>query len=475
MDGRRGQSETLGYALIIGFTLISVGAIAAFGGTTLQSTQQQIGTQTAENAMSQFDSRASMVALGVSDSQHVSLGDTRDGTYSVDPTAGWLRIIHENETDGNTTELYNTSLGAVHYRNGDTELGYQAGGLWRQDASSVMVSPPEFRYRGSTLTLPLIKVKGDGKIGGRPTGQIRTVEDSTIIYPNASRPTPNTNPVESGSVIVTVQSEYYDAWGRFFESRTDGNVSVDESNRTASVELIAPATQGDFEMPAEGDSVTFQGLQTHQLDDFTLTLFSDTEDNAKFNNLKWSIYATSGTKKLQIWVTPESNTNEGSNASLTVYYSPDSSNHQTWNTKAFTFEEEDTDDEDWNDDGDSDDKRLVLNLTGTEQVEYGDYYDSSIARFDKESLKSHPKFDEHEAYDENVTYSDGTTKEIGYVVNHYLALMGPTVDLTVQDKSSDTVSERMSTGSADYNASDGRFLTYMHVTENPVNVTLSSG
>ncbi|MFW5921859.1 MAG: DUF7289 family protein, partial [Halodesulfurarchaeum sp.] len=220
MDGHRGQSETLGFALILGFTLISVGAIAVYGGTTLQTTQEQIGVQNAENAMSQFDSRASMVALGQQTSQTVKFGAAQQGTYSVEPEAGWIRIVHENETADETTPLYNGTLGAVTYRDGTREIAYQGGGVWRKDEGSVMLSPPEFHYRGSTLTLPLVQMRGSGTVTGNPTATIGQDRSGNRIFPNASAEEPSTNPVQSGVVSVTVKSEYYTAWADYFRTRT---------------------------------------------------------------------------------------------------------------------------------------------------------------------------------------------------------------------------------------------------------------
>jgi hypothetical protein len=473
MVGTRGQSEVLGYALILGLTLLSVSALAAFGGSTLQTTENRIGAQSAENAVSQLDSKAATVALGPTGVQRVQLGQDQAGTYSVAPEAGWLRLTHENDTT--TTELYNATLGAVRYRTDDTEIGYQAGGVWRRDAGSVMLSTPEFHYRGSTLTLPLITVDGEGSVAGRPVAVVKSPEPSTVVFPDPGREEPSTNPVQSGEVSVTVHSEYYDAWGRFFETRTAGSVSVDDDNRTATVELVSPPTRGDFAMPLDGNAMTLKGILGHSVDSFQLTLFDDEDDSANFNNLQWSLYAESGTQEFEVRVTPDSGTEHGDAAELVVYYSPNGSSYQSWETTDFTFEEESVANEDWNDDGDEDDKRLVLNLSGNATVTYGDYFQQSNAGFNPDTFTDNATFEGHSDVEEPRYFTDGETADIGYVINHYLALMGPAVDLTVADKQSDTVSERLSTGYLAYNSSEGYYLTYMHVSENPVNVTVGTG
>ncbi|MGM0372183.1 MAG: DUF7289 family protein [Halobacteriota archaeon] len=481
MDRTRGQSETIGFALILGFTLISVGAIAAFGGASLDTTQAQVGAQNAEHAMSQFDSRASMVALGRSDTQTVNFGAGQQGTYTVDPEAGSIRVTHTDQETNDTTEFYESSLGAVRYTDGDTEIGYQGGGVWRMDGGSVMLSPPEFHYRKSTLTLPVLKIDGQGSVAGNPQGVVRQPNPSEVIFPNESATLTSSseswvNPVDGGTVTVTVRSKYYRAWGEYFQTRTTGDVSVDDENETAAVKLVAPGTMGDFDMPLDGNSITLQGIRSHQIENFTLTLFHDQGDDAKFNNLDWSMCAQSGSEEFEIHVSPVSGTKDGDAAELIVYYSPDGSRYQTWKTTDFTFETEAAADADWNGDGDEEDKRLVLDLTADATVEYfeeNNVNSMSNCDFDASNFDSSVTFDQHPE-DENTTYTTGETENVSHVVNHYLALMGPGTDLTVADSSQDTVEEEISTGHVALNTTDGYYLTYMHVTENPINVTMES-
>ncbi|MFB6086814.1 MAG: hypothetical protein ABEJ84_08455 [Halodesulfurarchaeum sp.] len=475
MDGRRGQSETLGYALILGFTLISVGALLTVGGTSLQMSQDRIGVQSAEIAMSQFDSRASMVALGEQTTQTVELGTTQQGTYTVEPDAGWLRVVHKNRTANETTVLYNGTLGAVTYHNGAREIGYQGGGIWWKDGGSVMRSPPEFHFRETTLTLPIVQIRGQGSVSGNARAVIRQTRDGDRIFPTVSADEPTTNPVQSGTVSVTVKSDYYAAWADFFRTRTDGNVSENASRNTATVTLIAPVTHGDFDMPLDGNSMTLQGIRTHQIDQFTLTLIDDQGDQANFENLDWSICAKSGGQEFEVQVSKGTGTGDGDTARTIIYYSPDGTNYQTWTTDAFRFEaESEGETGDWNGDGDYEDTRLVVNLTSRANATYREQSVQSFSNcaFSATSFEPSPTFEGHEAEGEPVEYEIDERAPIDFVTNHYLALVGPTVELTVADSSQNTVSEKISTGYLGYNASVGSYLTYMHITENPVNVTI---
>jgi len=160
--------------------------------------------------------------------------------YEVSDDAGWMNVTITNMSSDNTTTVVNETLGEIRYETGGTTVAYQGGGVWRADRSgaSTMVSPPEFHYRNGTLTLPIISMNGTGDTnldGSLTVEQNRTAQQR---YPNATLNENFTNPLESGKVNVTVHSEYYRAWGSFFEERTDGNVSYDHPNNEVTITLL---------------------------------------------------------------------------------------------------------------------------------------------------------------------------------------------------------------------------------------------
>ena len=221
MDSRdRAQSEVIGTVLLIGLTITAVGATVAIGSVALDDAQTSADVQRVEGAMTQVDSKTSLVAHGGSTSQRVRLDPGSTANARIDGDAGRMRI--EVETEDGDVEARNVTLGAVVYERGDDRVAYQGGGVWRAtEGGSWMVSPPEFHYRGDTLTLPLVTIDGEN-------GRFR---DSAVVTRNASRPDqlfPNenvSNPLLGGNVTVTVESEYAQAWGQFFESRTEANVT----------------------------------------------------------------------------------------------------------------------------------------------------------------------------------------------------------------------------------------------------------
>ena len=236
----RGQSDVIGVVLLLAITVLGAGTIVALGSQTLADSEHQLELESAEHAMTEFDSRTSLVAHGDSPSQEVALPAGRGSTVSVEDDTGRMLVTVSN--GGSVREIMNRSFGSVAYRNGDETIAYQGGGVWRQTTSgSTMVSPPEFHYRDKTLTLPLVVPVGDGALGSR--AQITRAGDSVPKFPlpNAAN-ADERNPLSSGEVHVVVESDYYRAWGRFFEERTGGTVQYDDPNQRVTLTLVVPGS-----------------------------------------------------------------------------------------------------------------------------------------------------------------------------------------------------------------------------------------
>ncbi|MBV0924616.1 hypothetical protein KTS45_10445 [Halomicroarcula limicola] len=233
--GSRGQSPVVGFALLLAVVAVTVIVVAAIGGSALSTTQSQLETERSARAMTQLDSQAELVALGGSNVQSVTLQRAGRGTYEVDETAGWMRVSYENTTAGTQTTVFNETMGAFVYDGAESRVAYQGGGVWRLsgDGRAEMVSPPEISYRNATLTVPLVTVSGADSIDGRA---VVRHDGTTRHYPTATA----TNPLDDGAVTVTVQSEYYRAWGEYFETRTSGDVTYDHANGRVTLLLTVP-------------------------------------------------------------------------------------------------------------------------------------------------------------------------------------------------------------------------------------------
>lgn len=473
--GTRSQSETLGVVLLLGITLLSVGALATFGSGAIDGTQHSVDVQSAEHALSQLDSKVSLVALSEADRQSVALGRGRQGTYTVHPDEGHITVKHLNYSmDEDEHVLYEDTLGEVRYETGSTTLAYQGGGVWRSESSggSTMVSTPEFHYRGMTLTLPIIRVDGEGSVSGSAQANVYTDSTPISIYPDHDEPYPDdsrnyTNPVQNGTVQIAVQSDYYRAWAEYFESRTDGEVSIDDENETAIVELVSTGAYGDFDMPMDGQPVELRAVgDEHPLTNFTVTIAPDQPDSEEFAGLSWSMWAESGNKEFEISLGTTGDGSCDTDVRASIYYY-NGSEEQGW-TAPDAFEVTCNDD---------DEARIHANLTSDTQVTYQDQGSNNLTKYNgNNDFADSVTFDEHEV-DNTTTFEEGDTAELGYVVNHYVGLMGPNVDLNVMDGESGgksknaagNVNEDVSSGYLEMDGT-GQYVTYLHVSENNVTV-----
>jgi hypothetical protein len=465
----RAQSELVGVVLVIALVLLGTVSVVALGSSAIEDTQRQSELQSAEQAMTVLDSRAATVALGRSDSQSVRFGDSR-GTYDVRPGDGRIVVVHEDWNGaGGNHELYNETLGAVVYSNGDREIAYQGGGVWLSDdrGNSRMVSPPEFHYRDGTLTLPIVRVSGSGSASGQASARVTEATRAQPVFPDAASQYPSGAPyanlVTSGEVTVKVQSRYYRAWADYFRDRTDGDVRTYDTNRTASVTLVSLGTKGWFQVPDEGATIDVRGMTAHTLTAFNVTLRPDNLDSADFSNLQWSMYREQGDEQFEFHLRQTSGHGCTADVGLTVYYSDDGgATYESWyDADAFSAACEDLD-------GDGDDEAyLTAEFTDAAVgLTYTDVSQNQLLHFKPAgSLASSATV--HDPATGDVTVVAGDTMPVDTLFAHYFTRMGPNFGLTVDDKNSDTVTEPQSIGYIDYTGG-GNYIAFLHVTDNEI-------
>jgi len=478
---RTAQAEPVGVILVLALVIVSTTVVIAFGSTAINDVQSKSELDRAENGMTLLDSRLSTVALGDSESQRVDL-PTTSGDYTVDPDAGTIRIVHRNYDGTNDATLVpNTSLGAIVYRSNGESIAYQGGGVWRsyEGGSSQMVSPPEFHYRRGTLTFPLVRIEGSGGAAGRATVTARSPGQGVPVYPDDETYPDSTNysnPVENGTVEVIIQSEYAAAWGSYFETRTDGNVSYPSSN-TVAVELISIGTLGDFQMPPETQGITVRGMDSgHSLEDFSFTIRPQDTEESSFSNLDWSLYAQQGQQQFEIHVGGNGVNDCDEDVALAIYYSDDGgTTHHGWYSDDYL----ETECGEVNGKpADGDEIWVDVDLTppnGTASMTYEKVKNDNVQfKSGSKTLANDANFDDHPADSSHgpYPYSGGDTEDLTFLTRHYFATMGPGFDLVVADGNNAGIGESGSSGYIYYDGS-GKVVTYLHITKHNVTATVS--
>jgi flagellin-like protein len=232
-DEERGQSEVIGVVLLLAITIAAVTVTVATGSVALGLVTDEAQSASVENGLSQLSSQSSLVALGETDARRFDLGSVDGGTLRLDESAG--RVEVRIETANGTTSVYNDSIGTLSYAGAQRTVAIQGGGVWSLDGGrGRMISPPEYHYRGETLTFPIVRLRQSGSSTAGGTGVVR--QPPTVSGAVAE----TANPLRNGTVVVEIQSRYYEGWYDFFAGRSDGTVTKDDANRTTTARLVVP-------------------------------------------------------------------------------------------------------------------------------------------------------------------------------------------------------------------------------------------
>ncbi|GAB3682209.1 hypothetical protein GCM10028857_07640 [Salinarchaeum chitinilyticum] len=225
----RGLTPVLGLVLLVGITAVASMALFLVGLSLADATQSSAEHEQAEQSMAQLAVSGDVIAAGESNHAEFDIMGTDSGTVRAISDTGTLSITVTNRTNDEQLLTMERSLGAIVYEASDgTEIAYQGGGVWRKGPSgaSSLVRSPEFHYRATpapTITFPIVTVNSDFSTSGDTTGTL-VQTSSNDLYPD--RPD-HYNPLQDGSVLIQIESEYCEGWEEYFRSRTEGSAAED--------------------------------------------------------------------------------------------------------------------------------------------------------------------------------------------------------------------------------------------------------
>lgn len=461
LKSEKADAEVIGHAILLGITILGISMITVYGVPAILSLQDMANVKNVEQTFTVLDSRASRTLLGESPLQitDINLGG---GSMTIEPNGTGMESYMIIKSQNNNFNIV-VPMGKVKYQLGDRIVAYEGGGVWsKYPSSSVMLSPPEFHYDGVTLTLPVINISGDTSVGGKGRAAISFRKNAPLVlYPNASYPN-RTNPVNytaNGRVYVNITSDFYDAWAGYAESF--GFIKIIERNstmRTTSLELtVVPETLGG--KTSVPNPIVFRALDAGDstpLDSFSFSLTAN-----PIASLNWQMQASSGSKYLVIQLQGSANKvkvfigyrdTSLAGAGYTDYA-------ETWeNSSAFTP---------------SDNTVSIDLLDPNVQMEYEE---SNVPN----GVSCWPQIKSNEVNSTGFTWTDRAVNDSSpynkqsllNVTQHYFQLMAPDVAMNrCSPGGSDPVDYSISTALVNYNATGA--LTYLHITENKVDVDIS--
>ncbi|WP_435344979.1 DUF7289 family protein [Haloarchaeobius sp. HRN-SO-5] len=242
-DGERSISPLVGLVLLFGMVAIGAAVLLVAGSVAVDSIQQRASVDAAELSMHEIDASVGDSASGP---VRVDLGE-RDGTYRVVQNGTLSFTINEQTSCSNSMPL-----GSVRYEDRDgNRLAYEAGGIWKQtDSGAVMVSPPQIRHADGQLYVGVTNVSGQFE-GDEATLRTADSDDEGSDFVRELYDATGCYPAEN--ITITVESEFYEAWGRYFaETLNESTTTVDPAAGTASVRLPIDST---YDVVRENDSI----------------------------------------------------------------------------------------------------------------------------------------------------------------------------------------------------------------------------
>lgn len=253
-------SEMFGYVLLIGIVISGLSVIVLLSMPTISSSQDTAQFNHIEQAFTTADSRISKARFSTSINQE-TLFQLNDGTISVDEgdTNSYIEIYKRdpgiNPPATYTYEQIGTRipLGTIRCELDSGEVAYQAGGVWEKykSGTTIMVSPPDFDYNGETLTLPIMSIVGNDKVSASGGSKIQiNVKSNPIGYTSIHPGGGFTNPVEQGKdIIVIIKSDYAHAWKDFVNERTMATAEIDPVDKSKVIVILqtgAPTQSGSL-------------------------------------------------------------------------------------------------------------------------------------------------------------------------------------------------------------------------------------
>jgi len=247
----RAQSEVLGVVLLIALVAtVGVGTLLA-GASVIDDGKGAIQFENADNTMREVDARLSRVAF--SDNKVETLELSRQQNVTVYNESYMNVTVNEHSACKATIRM-----GSIRSRtDSDRAVAYEGGGVWkRTEAGTTLVSPPDFQYQNGTINFPLVNVNGTIRSGGKLTATknvTRSRKRSRQITKELTGD-PICRPVNN--VTINVTSDFYEAWGRYFEDVTPvSTVDTDDANRTAKFTLALKGSPTPASIGGSGVSV----------------------------------------------------------------------------------------------------------------------------------------------------------------------------------------------------------------------------
>ncbi|MDI6886681.1 MAG: hypothetical protein QMD22_10175 [archaeon] len=210
LESESAVSEVIGFILVFSIIMLAIGVIYAVGYPAIQSSKENTQFQSMEQSFMVLQSDIKAVAFDQAPVKtlKMSLGG---GSLTVYPGKGHITVIN-----GTGITKYDGSVGMIEYEKKGRSIAYEGGGVWERypAGSALKLSEPRIFVHdvagNRTVFISIINISGVmSSVGGEGAASV------VARFNRSSSPYIDSTSVPE-NVIITVTSEYADAWGEVF-------------------------------------------------------------------------------------------------------------------------------------------------------------------------------------------------------------------------------------------------------------------
>ena len=259
----RGASPQVGFILLIGLVMVSGTLVFVVGMGALDSIQRQAMNERETQVLQQFDHDLASLTNDTAKSVYLE-----QGKYNISNTST-IRITSSNGFE--EISNHSVTMGTL-IQNGksSTELGYQAGGIWRNNGgSTTIVSRPDLRYYKEESDLGRIDFSITSLSGNAGPGE------NTVIQYNSSRPsidTPTGDEFVSHVEITVEGTRYHDGWYEF----------MSDEFKATDIEAVDSVDEDKYPSCDFEPDRSYPNLICHDPDNQTVTVIATIDGNNPF-------------------------------------------------------------------------------------------------------------------------------------------------------------------------------------------------
>ncbi|WP_265112223.1 DUF7289 family protein [Halosolutus halophilus] len=277
----------IGIVLLIGMVGVTSSVLFLTAGEVLTNTEAQTEAERVEPAFVELSQKMGSARIDSDVTHSMDLDAGERGAVARAET-GWINVSSA-ELDGPINE----TIGTVEWEGDDgSRIAYESGAVFSgtgNETRVVSVPPIYYDARTETLTLPVTTINGETMLD---SGDISVSHERTTVYADAN--------VENAEVRITITSEYYRGWERFFTREAGDTVvrDVDHENQTVSIRLGYLDIEDAFDSgvtlsePAEESGEVDYGNETvrheqmPELDDVIERMLEDMENDEYYDDVE---------------------------------------------------------------------------------------------------------------------------------------------------------------------------------------------